>query len=112
MIARAQIAVPEYTGEVVRGLTSTRKTLPCKYFYDDRGSALFEEITRLPEYYPTRTERGLLEERAAEIVAIAGGAALTDIVELGSGAASKTLALLAAARAAGRKPRYVPADMS
>ena len=67
MIARAQVAVPEYADEVVRGLTSAHKTLPCKLFYDDRGSAIFEEITRLPEYYPTRTELEILRDRSREI---------------------------------------------
>src|SRR5229473_437012 len=71
--------------------------VPCKYFYDDRGSALFEQITRLPEYYPTRTERALLLEQARPIVEAAGGARLSEMVELGSGAASKTVALLEAA---------------
>ena len=52
---------------VVEGLSKTRKTLPCRYFYDARGSELFEEITRLPEYYPTRTEAGILAAHAAEI---------------------------------------------
>lgn len=99
-------------GELREGLARSPREIPCKHLYDDRGSALFEEITRLPEYFPTRTERALLEARAGEIVAEAGGAALSDIVELGSGAASKTLAILAAAGAAGGKPRYVAVDIS
>jgi len=88
------------------------REIPCKYFYDDAGSALFERITTLPEYYPTRTERALLQARAPAIVATAGGPNLTDIVELGSGAASKTVALLDAALAAGARPRYVAVDIS
>ena len=84
-----------------------RHELPCKYFYDDRGSALFEQITRLPEYYPTRTERALLIERARAIVETA--APLCDVVELGSGAAEKTIGLL---DAAGVAPRYVAVDIS
>jgi L-histidine N-alpha-methyltransferase len=98
--------------ELRLSLSRSPRQIASKYFYDDRGSALFEEITRLPEYFPTRTERALIEERADEIVAAAGGASLTDIVELGSGAASKTVALLAAARAAGGQPRYVAVDIS
>ena len=98
--------------ELQKGLLRTPREIPCKYFYDDRGSALFEEITRLPEYYPTRTERALLIEKAAAIVEAAGGAALTDVVELGSGAAEKTVCLLDAAFAAGGRPRYVAVDIS
>ena len=98
--------------ELRSSLQESPRQIPCKYLYDDRGSGLFEQITRLPEYYPTRTERALLQERAGEIVQAAGGAALSDLVELGSGAASKTLALLDAARAARGKPRYVAVDIS
>src|SRR5712671_3424944 len=86
--------------------------VPCKYLYDDRGSALFEQITRLPEYYPTRIERALLLEQARPIVEAAGGAALSEMVELGSGAASKTVALLGAALRLGVTPRYVAVDIS
>ena len=93
-------------------LSRSPRELPCKYLYDDAGSALFEEITRLPEYFPTRTERALLESRASAIVESAGGSKLTDIVELGSGAASKTVALLDAALAAGGRPKYVAVDIS
>src|SRR5689334_20179261 len=98
--------------ELRSGLLRTPREIPCKYFYDDAGSALFEKITTLAEYFPTRTERALLELRAAEIVAPLGGAALTDVVELGSGAASKTVCLLDAAMAAGARPRYVAVDIS
>src|SRR2546423_14731608 len=88
-------------------LSRTPREIPCKYFYDDRGSALFEQITRLPEYYPTRTEQALLVAQAGAIVEAAGGARLSEMVELGSGAASKTAALLAAALRLARTPRYV-----
>jgi L-histidine N-alpha-methyltransferase len=98
--------------ELRRGLLRRPREIPCKYFYDDAGSALFEKITTLDEYYPTRTERALLELRAAAIVACAGGPALSDVVELGSGAASKTLCLLDAAVAAGGRPRYLAVDIS
>lgn len=98
--------------ELREALARTPRELPCKYLYDDRGSALFEQITALPEYYPTRTERALLITRAAEIAAAAGGAGLSDVVELGSGAASKTAAVLEAALVAGARPRYVAIDIS
>ena len=98
--------------EVRAGLLASPRELPCKYFYDDRGSQLFETITTLDEYFPTRTERALLLGRAREIVRAAGGAAVTDVVELGSGAASKTVALLDAARSLGGQPRYVAVDIS
>ena len=93
-------------------LSRMPREIPCKYLYDDAGSALFEQITRLPEYFPTRTERTLLEARAGAIVESAGGSKLTDVVELGSGAASKTVALLDAALAAGGSPKYVAVDIS
>lgn len=98
--------------ELRQALSHKPREIPCKYLYDDRGSALFEEITRLPEYYPTRTERALLLERASAIVQTAGGAALSDMVELGSGAAEKTVCLLDAALALGARPRYVAVDIS
>jgi L-histidine N-alpha-methyltransferase len=98
--------------ELREGLSRSPREIPCKYFYDDAGSALFEQITRLDEYFPTRTEQALLESRAQAIVESAGGQRLTDIVELGSGAASKTVCLLDAAFAAGGKPRYVAVDIS
>src|SRR3954470_8089135 len=77
--------------DVERGLTSTPKELPPKWFYDARGSELFEEITRLPEYYPTRAERAILETHAD---AIASAAAADTLVELGSGSSEKTRLLL------------------
>src|SRR5438874_3802147 len=98
--------------ELRAALARTPREIPCKYLYDDRGSALFERITQLPEYYPTRTERALLVEQADAIVEAAGGARLAEMVELGSGAASKTVALLEAALRLGGKPRYVAVDIS
>ena len=98
--------------ELREALSRKPHEIPCKYLYDDTGSALFEQITRLQEYYPTRTERALLEARASAIVASAGGPRLTDMVELGSGAASKTVCLLDAAVASGGRPRYVAVDIS
>jgi L-histidine N-alpha-methyltransferase len=94
--------------DVRTGLGSTPKSLPPKWFYDERGSALFDEITRLPEYYPTNAERAVLRERAAEIVAVSGADTL---VELGSGTSEKTRLLLDAFAAAGRLERFVPFDV-
>jgi L-histidine N-alpha-methyltransferase len=98
--------------ELAAGLARKPREIASKYLYDDAGSALFERIMSLPEYFPTRTERALLLERAKGIVEAAGGPLLTDVVELGSGAASKTVALLDAALHAGGKPRYVAVDIS
>jgi L-histidine Nalpha-methyltransferase len=96
--------------DVRRGLTSQPKELSPKYFYDERGSRLFEQITELPEYYPTRAERLILAARSAEIVAAAGRPGT--LVELGSGAATKTRHLLDAMRDAGCLATYVPLDIS
>src|SRR5207248_10936616 len=91
------------------GLTRQPKDIPPKWFYDDRGSDLFEQITRLEEYYPTRCERAILAVRAPEIVARAGADTL---VELGSGTSEKTRLLLDAMRDTGRLERFVPFDVS
>ena len=96
--------------DVCAGLLAEPKELAPKYFYDDRGSQLFERITELPEYYPTRAERAILVERAVEIVAAAG--APRTLVELGSGSAAKTRHLLDAMRDAGCLHTYVPVDIS
>lgn len=93
--------------DVRRGLTSSPKSLPPKWFYDERGSQLFDEITRLPEYYPTRREKQIL---AAHAAAIAGCGADT-LIELGSGTSEKTRWLLDALRNAGTLRRYVPFDV-
>ncbi len=95
--------------DVRRGLTASPKVLAPKYFYDGRGSALFEEITRLPEYYPTRAERTILEARAAEVADLTKARTL---VELGSGSSEKTHLLLGALRDVGSLERYVPVDVS
>ena len=100
---------PDLEADVRRGLTSRLKELPPKYFYDELGSELFEQITELPEYYPTRAERAILEQHSAAIVAAADPQCL---VELGSGSASKTRALLMAMRDAGSLHTYVPVDIS
>lgn len=94
--------------DVRAGLTATPKTLPPKYFYDARGSDLFDEITRLPEYYPTRAETAILERHADEIAAVTGARTL---VELGSGTSAKTRLLLTAFTSAGTLERFVPFDV-
>jgi L-histidine N-alpha-methyltransferase len=102
-------ALTESMADDVRaGLTAMPKTLPPKYFYDARGSELFDEITRLPEYYPTRTERSILVERAAEIAAVTRAETL---IELGSGTSEKTRLLLRALRDGGTLRRFVPFDV-
>ncbi len=95
--------------DVAAGLTATPKELPPKYFYDARGSALFEDITALPEYYPTRAERSILRKRAAEIADLCKPHTL---VELGSGSSEKTRLLLDAATEVGALRTYVPFDVS
>ncbi len=95
--------------DVRHGLTSTPKVLAPKYFYDGRGSELFEDITRLPEYYPTRAEREILETRADEIADLVKARSL---VELGSGSSEKTHVLLRALRDVGSLETYVPVDVS
>jgi L-histidine Nalpha-methyltransferase len=95
--------------DVSNGLTADPKSLPPKYFYDARGSELFDEITRLPEYYPTRREREILEQRADEIASLSGADTL---VELGSGTSAKTGLLLDAFARAGSLKSFVPFDVS
>ncbi|MFC8261315.1 L-histidine N(alpha)-methyltransferase [Streptomyces sp. NPDC057291] len=92
--------------DVLHGLTRHPKTLPPKWFYDAHGSELFEEITRLPEYYPTRAEREILVARAPEIAAVSGAKTL---IELGSGSSEKTRHLLDALPGL---HSYVPVDVS
>src|SRR5215213_502120 len=94
--------------DVRAGLTASPKTLPPKWFYDQRGSELFDAITRLPEYYPTGAERALLDERSDEIAAASGADVL---VELGSGTSEKTRLLLDALCRTGRLRRFVPVDV-
>jgi dimethylhistidine N-methyltransferase len=104
--ARARPQTSEFARDVIAGLSQKPKILWAKYFYDDQGSALFEHITTLPEYYPTRTELGILDERAGEIAQlIPAGAAL---IEFGSGSTVKARIVLRAAAVAA----YVPVDIS
>lgn len=95
--------------DAAAGLAATPKTLPPKWFYDAQGSELFEKITELPEYYPTRAERAILRAAAPEVAARTGAASL---VELGSGSSEKTRLLLSALRDAGTLRGYVPVDVS
>jgi len=95
--------------DALNGLTKTPKELPPKWFYDERGSQLFDEITRLHEYYPTRREREILTRRAGEIAALTHASTL---VELGSGTSDKTRLLLDALYATGRLHTFVPVDVS
>jgi L-histidine Nalpha-methyltransferase len=102
-------ALATLADDVVRGLTARPKWLLPKYFYDDRGCDLFEQITRLPEYYQTRTERLILEREAAGLVA---RHRFTELLELGSGSSRKTEAVLDAMHRAGLLRRYLPFDIS
>ena len=95
--------------DVHQGLSHKPKQLSPKYFYDERGSELFEEITQLPEYYLTRAERSLLESRIPEIISQAQPCSL---VELGAGSASKTRIILDQMRSNGCAECYVPVDVS
>jgi L-histidine Nalpha-methyltransferase len=95
--------------DVTTGLTAAPKELPPKWFYDEEGSRLFEEITRLPEYYPTRRERAMLVDRADAVARLTGADTL---VELGSGTSEKTRLLLGALCRAGSLRRFVPFDVS
>ena len=95
--------------DVIAGLSQAQKTLPCRYFYDDRGSALFERICELDEYYLTRTERDILERAAPEIARLTGP---SELVELGSGNAQKTRLLLEAHAQRSHPLRFLPIDVS
>ncbi|WP_183095496.1 L-histidine N(alpha)-methyltransferase [Nocardioides stalactiti] len=95
--------------DVRRGLGSQPRTLPPKWLYDEAGSRLFDEITRLPEYYPTEAERTILRDAAADIAATSRA---TTVVELGSGTSDKTRLLLDAFADVGRLDRFVPVDVS
>ncbi|MCY7321312.1 MAG: L-histidine N(alpha)-methyltransferase [Phormidesmis sp. CAN_BIN36] len=95
--------------DVIRGLSQQPKTLPPRYFYDDRGSQLFEQICDLPEYYLTRTETEILQSCAPEIAEITGAC---ELVELGSGSSTKTRLLLNAYQTSGHSLCYCPIDIS
>lgn len=103
------LAADELAADARAGLGAHPKSLPPRWFYDQRGSELFEQITELPEYYPTRTEHQILQGHAEDIVAAAG---VETIVELGSGSSTKTRLLLDAWHRSGSLRRIVTMDVS
>src|SRR5438034_2264121 len=118
VVDRSPLVVRSYLGpgderslaeDVLDGLTRPFKELPPKHFYDARGAELFDQICELPEYYPTRAERTILEQEADELARLTGAA---ELVELGSGTAAKTRMLLDALHEAGTLVRYVPVDVT
>ena len=104
---RLDPARADFAQAVLAGFARKPRSLPCRFFYDARGSALFEEITQLEEYYPTRVETALLEAYGAEIAERMGDASV--LVEFGSGSSRKTSLLLSAL---GRVTLYVPIDVA
>ena len=102
-------AIDELAADARAGLTSTPKSLPPRWFYDARGSELFEQITELPEYYPTRTETRILQAHATDIAAVAP---VETVIELGSGSSTKTQLLLDAWQRAGTLRRIITVDVS
>ncbi|PSB26531.1 L-histidine N(alpha)-methyltransferase [Stenomitos frigidus] len=107
-LSSSETLVAEGT-DIIEGLEHAPKTLPCRYFYDDRGSQLFEQICDLPEYYPTRTEQSILETYATEIAQFTGSC---ELVELGSGSSRKTRLLLEAYSQTNDQLQYCPIDVS
>src|SRR5437764_11378386 len=98
---------PDFLGDTIAGLSSDPRTLPCKYFYDARGAALFQKICELPEYYITRTEIDILDRHRSEIAAQLGPN--VELIGLGTGAGTKTRILIEALE----KPAvYIPVDIS
>lgn len=105
--ARDPAAVGAFANAVIEGLSARRKAIPCQFLYDAAGSALFDRICELPEYYPTRTEVSILDERAQEIAGLIGPRA--QIIELGSGSSYKIRRLLGLLQ---QPAAYVPIDIS
>ena len=105
--SRAEEAKSDFAGAVLAGLARKPRSIPCRFFYDARGSELFEEITKLDEYYPTRTETALLEIYGPEIAALAGPGRV--LIEFGSGSSRKTSLLLGALQDV---PAYIPIDIA
>src|SRR5437868_4854753 len=112
MAANPALPFSPIANDVLRGLASTPKRLPPRLFYDDSGSALFEQITRLPEYYLTRTERQIFELHGAEIIRAAAASQPLTMVELGAGSAEKTGILIAHALGQRLELSYEPVDVS
>jgi dimethylhistidine N-methyltransferase len=111
---RLRISIPTeirsfFREDVARGLRQTQKTIPPKYFYDQHGSLLFEEICRQPEYYLTRTEAAILERHVSDIIDVVGDCA---IIELGSGSSVKTRLLLDECQRREYATLYIPIDIS
>jgi dimethylhistidine N-methyltransferase len=106
MMDRQIAAADPFAQAVIEGFSQPQKTIPARYFYDQAGSELFEEITRLPEYYPTRTEVGLLRDHATDIAWLTGTG--KTVVEFGAGSSTKTPLLVGAVR----PESYVPIDIS
>ena len=104
-----KIATLDDGRDIVKGLSLPQKSLPPRYFYDNRGSQLFEQICQLPEYYPTRTEAGILKQYGEEIAILTGGC---ELVELGSGSSTKTRLLLDAYHSLNHPLAYCPIDVS
>ena len=107
---RAAPASSEFETDLLEGLARSPRAIAPKYFYDARGSALFDRICELPEYYPTRTELAILAQHAFEIAALIGPHA--DLVEFGAGSLTKVRLLIDALDAQDARPRYVPIDIS
>jgi L-histidine N-alpha-methyltransferase len=105
--AQEAFALDAFADDVLAGLARKPRSVPCRFFYDARGSELFEEITKLPEYYPTRVETMLLEAHRAEIAGLVGSGRI--LVEFGSGSSRKTSLLLGAL---GHVPAYIPIDIA
>jgi L-histidine N-alpha-methyltransferase len=105
--AAQQIVANDELDELIEGLRKAEKTISPKYFYDERGSQLFEEITRLPEYYPTETELGIMQDNIGEIASLVGRQA--SLIEFGSGSSLKTRVLL---EHLDELAAYVPVDIS
>src|SRR5438874_9071684 len=103
--SRPQMSLAEVVGQ---GLSAAPKSLPCRFFYDERGSQLFERICDLPEYYLTRTEQGILEANAQEIIELSDGSAGFTLVEFGSGSSRKTRIIMEAALREHRWLHYTP----
>ena len=100
---------PRFREDVASGLSAARKSLPPRYFYDQYGSELFEQICQQPEYYVTRTEAALMEQRASDVLSLVGGCTL---VELGSGSSVKTRLFFDEYQRRGHPMHYVPIDIS
>jgi L-histidine Nalpha-methyltransferase len=106
---RSSVREADHLTDLRRALQSRPRTIPPRWLYDDRGSELFDEITRLPEYYPTEAEREILDMHSARIAEVSSA---TTVIELGSGTSDKTRTLLDAFVAHGAIERFVPLDVS